>query len=200
MKTWCCRGTFRMARLTGQTWQSHVTCCSQQPVQRHAHHHQLNAASDHLGWAQGSGLYKRAVFWQIIISLSLREHETEENRCKQSTSTLLYSSAFTCTLKTRIQEIVSADGVFELNTLYLNYFNINLIRLIIIKCPIASIVSLTYTERGMSALKIIKVTNSYKCSWCKAMDPCRISRVLRSGSHHSWGNFYWWMETTTNII
>lgn len=89
MKTLSCRGTFWMARLTGQTWQSHIACCSQQRVQRHAHRHQLNAACDHLGWAQGSGLYKRAVFWQIIISLSLRERETKENRCKQSTSTLM---------------------------------------------------------------------------------------------------------------
>jgi len=35
-------------------------------------------------------------------------------------------SAFTCTFKTQIQEIVPADGVFELNALYLNYFNIDL--------------------------------------------------------------------------
>lgn len=89
MKTSSCRGTFWMARLTGWMWQSHITCCSQQRVQRHAHRHQLNAACDHLGWAQGSGLYKRAVFWQIIISFNLWEHETKENRCKQYTSTLM---------------------------------------------------------------------------------------------------------------
>lgn len=39
----------------------------------------------------------------------------------------------------------------------------DLIRLIIMKYPIAFVISLTYTERGMSAMKIMTV-NSFKCS------------------------------------